>query len=235
MKSIAIVLCGRTVPQVRERHGDFDLWLSRALGAPCTVVAADLADELPLSTELSGAVLSGSPAMVTDREPWSMALEDWCRRAHGSLPLLGVCYGHQLLAQALGGRVAHNPRGTEVGAHDVEVTDAAGADHLFAGLGPTLPVFESHSQSVLVPPDGAVVLARNDHDEHQALRLGPTTWGVQFHPEFDAPITAGYLEARRATYAEQGLDVDRLLRSLVDDRTSRVLLERFASLCRGAR
>ncbi|QDU84445.1 GMP synthase [glutamine-hydrolyzing] [Planctomycetes bacterium Pla163] len=235
MNPIAIVLCGRTVPRVRERRGDFDLWFGRALGAPRTVIEADLGEELPPPRTFAGAVLSGSPAMVTDREPWSLALEDWCRTAHGTLPLLGVCYGHQLLAQALGGRVADNPRGTEVGEHRVELTDAAAADPLFAGLGPALAVFESHTQSVLEPPTGAVVLARNEHDGHQALRLGPTTWGVQFHPEFDAPITAGYLEARRSSYEDQGIDVDHLLGALTDDLSSRVLLERFATLCRRPR
>lgn len=234
MGSIAIILCGRTVPAVRESRGDFDQWFARALGAPCTVIEADRGEALPAPKSLAGAVLSGSPSMVTEREPWSLALESWCRTAHGSLPLLGVCYGHQLLAQALGGRVADNPRGTEVGGRRIELTDAATTDPLFRGLGRALTVFESHTQSVLAPPHDAAVLGRNEHDPNQALRMGATTWGVQFHPEFDALITAGYLQARRAAYEQQGLDVDRLLHSLVDDRASAVVLERFAALCREA-
>jgi len=218
---------------VRARRGgtDFDDWFARGLGAPVRVVAADEGEALGPPEAYAGAVFSGSPAMVTRREAWSVALEDWCRDAHGRLPLLGVCYGHQLLAQALGGEVADNPRGVEVGYRRLALTDAAADDALFDAVTAPLGVFESHTQSVARAPRGATVLAHNDHDPNQALRLGPLTWSVQFHPEFDADITRGYLEARREVYRAGGLEVDALIDGLVEDDASRALLTRFAALC----
>lgn len=233
-RPIAIVLCGRTEPAVRERRGgtDFDDWFAAGLGGATQVIEADRGAALDEPERYAGAVLSGSPAMVTEREPWSLALESWCRRAHDRIPLLGVCYGHQLLAQSFGGEVADNPGGIEVGTRRLAVTEHAREDVLFAGLPRPLVVQESHTQSVVRPPDGAVVLAHNDHDAHQALRFGERTWSVQFHPEFDADITGGYLEARRAHYASRGLDVDALVAGLADDGVGRELLARFASVCR---
>lgn len=234
MRPIAIVLCGRTEPAVRARRfgTDFHDWFASALGEPIEVVEADLGAPLLDPERYAGAVLSGSPAMVTARQPWSMVIERWCTDAHGRTPLLGVCYGHQLLAQALGGEVADNPAGIEIGLCRLELTDEATDDPLFAAAPRPLAVYESHTQSVVRPPAGAAVLAHNAHDSNQALRLGPTTWSVQFHPEFDADITAGYLEARRAHYGEHGLDVDALLAELEEDPASRALLTRFAQVCR---
>lgn len=239
-RPIAVVLCGRTEPSVRARRGgDFDAWFASGLGAngrpaAVRVIAADEGERLDGPDAYAGAVFSGSPAMVTQREPWSLELEAWCRAAHGRLPLLGVCYGHQLLTQALGGEVADNPRGIEVGYRRLEHTADAKDDPLLFGLPDPLGVFESHTQSVVRAPDGATVLLHNDHDPHQALRLGHHTWSVQFHPEFDADITRGYLEARRALYTRKGLDVDALLAGLVDDDASRALLTRFAARCQGS-
>lgn len=217
---------------MRARFGDFHDWFAAALGGPVCVVEADRGQPLPEPESLAGAVLSGSPAMVTDREPWSVGLEHWCRRADGRVPLLGVCYGHQLLGQALGGRVADNPRGVETGTAVVHATPAARDDALVAGLPDPLFVQESHTQSVVEPPPGAVVLLANAHDPHQALRYSPTTWGVQFHPEFDAAILRGYLETREERAGRSRAEHERLLAGLVDDHASRAVLTRFAALCR---
>lgn len=217
---------------MRARFGDFADWFAAALGGPLRVVEADRGERAPEPDEIAGAVLSGSPAMVTDREPWSVGLEDWCRRANGRVPLLGVCYGHQLLGQALGGRVADNPRGVETGTTVVHATPAARDDALVGGLPDPLLVQESHTQSVIEPPAGAVVLLANAHDPHQALRFSPTTWGVQFHPEFDAAILRGYLETRSERAGRSRAEHERLLAGLVDDRASRAVLTRFAALCR---
>jgi GMP synthase (glutamine-hydrolysing) len=231
-RPIAIVLCGRTEPSVRARFGDFDTWFARDLGGPTEVL--DATDGTPLGdpSRFAGVVLSGSPAMVTDRLPWSVALEDWCRRADGHVPLLGVCYGHQLLGAAFGGTVADNSRGVEVGTVAVHATPAAANDPLFAGLPDPLLVQESHTQSVVRAPKGAVVLLANEHDPHQALRHSPTTWGVQFHPEFDEHVQRGYLETRGERAGRSREEHERLVNGLRPTPASRELLSRFARLCR---
>src|SRR5690606_2484463 len=119
-----------------------------------------------------GAVLTGSGAMVTDRLDWSEATAEWLRGAVAAgLPLLGICYGHQLLADALGGRVADHPDGREVGTIEVERLAAADGDALFDAAPARFRAHATHEQSVLELPPGAVALASSAHDANQAVRF----------------------------------------------------------------
>jgi GMP synthase (glutamine-hydrolysing) len=125
------------------------------------------------------------------------ALADWLLGVARTRPVLGVCFGHQLLARALGGRVERHGGGPEAGTFDVDLTEAGRADPLFAGLPPRLAVQEGHEDHVPEPPPGAVLLATNAHTPVQAFALGPRIRGVQFHPEFDAARTRAFIEADR--------------------------------------
>ena len=197
-----IVRCGTTKEAICQRHGDFAEWIRTTAGwwpEQAPEVAPYLGEAMPDFGPYAGAVLTGSPAMVTDREGWMVELEAWLRGAvAGGLPLLGICFGHQLLASALGGVVGDHPQGMELGTVEVELLPEAAEDPLFAGLPPRFPAQTTHAQSVLEPPPGAVVLARNDYEPFHALRFAPAAWGVQFHPEIDGPIMNGYKECYRA-------------------------------------
>jgi GMP synthase (glutamine-hydrolysing) len=121
----------------------------------------------------------------------------WLLAASHSVPVLGVCFGHQLLAHALGGAVERHPRGPEVGTVGVELTGAGRRDPLFAGLDSPLAVQASHEDHVAVAPPGAVILALNEHDPVQAFAHGPRLRGVQFHPEFDLERARALCEDER--------------------------------------
>ena len=91
--------------------------------------------------------------MVTDREPWSEDTAAWLREAAAAgLPMFGVCYGHQLLAHALGGKVGYNPTGSELGTQTVELLPPAAGDQLLDGLPASFPAQMLHAQTVLQPP-----------------------------------------------------------------------------------
>lgn len=238
-KPLVILKVGSTEPQVRARRGDFEDWFQAGMGFGCEelqVCALHLGERPPALDEVLGAVVTGSSAMLTNREPWSVLATQWIAElVESSAPLLAICYGHQLLAQAAGGRVGWNPAGREIGTVDVELLPPAQDDPLLHGLGSPLAVQESHSQSVLELPPGAVHLARNAHDPAQGFRVGEHAWGLQFHPEFDADIVRGYLESRRATIASEGLDVDSLLKNLADTPRASTILKRFGELVRARR
>jgi GMP synthase (glutamine-hydrolysing) len=112
-------------------------------------------------------------------------------------PVLGVCFGHQLVAHALGGRVERNPRGREAGTGEIRLTDAGRRDPLFAGLPPVLEVQQTHTDHVASLPDSAEVLAVNDFTPVQAFAVGDLMRCVQFHPELDAARSRSLNEGRR--------------------------------------
>lgn len=134
----------------------------------------------PDDRSFDGAIISGSQASVYDDAAWIETVADWTRAAiRESVPILGVCWGHQLVAAATGGTV--EPIGRyEIGYRTIEVTEE---DPLFEGMPARFVAFETHSDEVTELPEDAVELARNDCTV-QAFRIG-SAYGVQFHPEYD--------------------------------------------------
>jgi GMP synthase (glutamine-hydrolysing) len=195
-----IVQTGSTLPAVRARHGDFPDWFRSGVGLhrrDVDVVRAHAGERLPDPRAYAAAIVTGSPAMVSERLSWSEATAGWLRDAiTRGLPILGVCYGHQLLAHALGGRVDYHASGREIGTVGIERLAASDGDALLATAPARFLAHASHQQSVLELPDGAVVLARSAHDPHHAVRYAPRAWGLQFHPEFSVEILRGYLRGR---------------------------------------
>ena len=166
--------------------------------------------------------------MVTDRHPWSERTAQWLRdAAHAGMPLFGICYGHQLIAHALGGEVGDNPNGREMGTVAIDLHPQAQDDPLFAGLPERFDAQATHLQSVLKPPPGATVLARNGHDGCHAFRWGDAAWGLQFHPEFSATHMRGYIRARHDALAREGRCGKRLSREVGAAPHPRSILRRF--------
>lgn len=234
MKALLIVKCGSTLAALRERRGDYEDWIVAGMGvAPgrARVVAPPQGDPLPDPGAVAAVVLTGSSAMVSAREAWSERTAGWLREVvRAGTPLLGICYGHQLLAHALGGRVAANPRGREIGTVEVELLPEARGDPLFAGLPERLTLQATHVECVLDLPAGARRLAASEGDPHQAFAVGARAWGVQFHPEFDADVIRGYLDARREILRGEGLDAEALLGVVRDATHGTQILRRFAAL-----
>lgn len=227
-----IVKTGTVRTALNDADGDFEDWFSHGLGSRAQVCSVFEGDELPAPDAAGGAVVTGSAAMVSDREAWIGRTAEWLRTAvEAGVPVLGVCFGHQLLAHAFGGRVGPNPRGREIGTVGVTLTDRAAADPLLAGLPVTIDVHATHLESVLELPPGAELLASSALDPHQAFRLpGRPAWGLQFHPELTAAIARGYIEAKRRDMLREGLDPDRLLADVRETRWGGDILARFARL-----
>jgi GMP synthase (glutamine-hydrolysing) len=141
------------------------------------------------------------------------------------IPFLGICFGHQMLAQALGGDVQRNPFGREIGT--VRLTRVADDPVLFTGLPRTFDVHETHVDAVVKLPPGAQVLARTDRDPAAVFRAGALVRGVQFHPEFDADVIRGYLAARAHILRGEGLDPEALLAAVHDGTRAHDLLRNF--------
>ena len=234
MKKLIIVKAGSTFADTAERYGDFDEMTCRWLGidpADVQVVNADQGERLPDPNACHGVVITGAHYMVTDDLPWSLAIEAWIPSLiQAEVPLLGICYGHQLLGRAMGGKVDFHPRGKEVGTVVVRLRPESSSDPLFTNLSPQFPVHATHSQSVLSLPPEVVLLAENDFEPHHAFRLGHCAWGVQFHPEYDRNVMRDYVAAQADSLNRAGQDVDALLQNLRETPEANSLLVTFAKL-----
>ncbi|WP_192457527.1 glutamine amidotransferase [Musicola keenii] len=191
-KTVLVVQMGEPPTPIADAVGQQAHWFTDALaaeGATVRVVRPDAGESLPAPQEQDVAIISGSWSMVTDRLDWSERTADWLRQTvNAGLPVLGVCYGHQLLAHALGGTVADNPNGREMGLKTVSLHVNADADDWLDGVPACFDAYLSHQQSVLVPPPGAQVLAFSEQDGCQIIRYSPHTLSVQFHPEMDKAV-----------------------------------------------
>src|SRR5262249_4038763 len=153
-----------------------------------------------------------SSSSVTERAPWMLRAEELLRHIVAArVRLLGICFGHQMIAQALGGEVRRNPSGREIGT--MRLTRKAD-DPLFAGTPRTFDVHGTHVDAVTGLPAGAEILATTPRDPVAAFRVGPLVHGVQFHPEMDADIIRGYVTARASSIREEGDDPGAILAAI---------------------
>ncbi len=235
MKNLLIIQAGSKLPSLAEVDGDFSEWIAEGMGITgktrITTVEPHEDQRLPGYRQFSAVIISGSNAMITDNDAWMKRAEKWIREAVASgIPFLGICFGHQLLASALGGMVADNPNGIEVGSVDIHLQSHSATDALFADMPEIIPSHVSHRQSVLKIPPGAVHLASSAMESNHAFRFGAKVWGLQFHPEFSAEIAQGYLDYYRPLLMQRGVDVDALTRQVKEYPYGQMLLQRFAAL-----
>ena len=234
MKPIALIKTGSTIPQIKILHGDFEDWFSEGMGtSDLFQVDVFKQEPLPAAENLSGVVITGSPAMVSAKEGWSERTAEWLGQVvQKGTPVLGVCYGHQLLAHALGGLVGPNPRGRQIGTVATRLINVAEADRLLGHLPVVFDVQTSHSEVVLKLPNGAERLAISPLDDNFAIQFAENAWGVQFHPEFSGQVMSGYIQCRAEALLEEGLDPELLLDKTNETAKAKSVLRRFVELTR---
>ena len=211
-------------------------WWS-ALGLELDVVRGDLG--VPVedrwTEQHDGLVVLGGAMGANDDAvaPWLAATRSLIADAVAQrVPTLGVCLGHQLAAVALGGTVGRNPTGRTIGPVPVRLTGAAASDPLLGGFD-GLPAIHYNDDVVLELPPDATVLATLPDGRPQALRLGPTAWGVQFHPETSPEVFGSWLrwDSPDGLTAEQEVLLARVQAAREALRTAwQPLAARFAAL-----
>lgn len=177
-------------------------------GIAWDAVELDAGEAIPDLAGYDQLWVMGGPMDVweEDLHPWLAAEKAAIREAVESrrMPYFGLCLGHQLLADALGGRVG-KAAAPEVGILDVELTQAGRSDPLFAGIADSFKALQWHGAEVTAPPAGAAVLARSPLCAVQAMRIGRHAYGMQYHCELvsrtvgDWALIPAYAAALEAT------------------------------------
>jgi GMP synthase-like glutamine amidotransferase len=200
MPRVTIIETGIVSPKNRERHGSYPQMFARMIGAADPSVTFDAVgipagEPLPDIGGLEAILITGSVAGVYDGLDWIAPLEAFVRTAHDKgVPMVGVCFGHQLIAQALGGMVRKSEKGFGLGRH---VYDVAPDNGLIDG--PQIALACSHQDQVITPPAGAKTILSSDFTPHAGLLYaGDTTLSVQAHPEFTVGFALACCEMVRS-------------------------------------
>ncbi|MCC5888585.1 MAG: GMP synthase [Gammaproteobacteria bacterium] len=207
---IGILKTDRVREEFIDRHGDYpDMFhqllrdAARAAGMPEPVFHDyDVQHgHYPAEVgECDGYVITGSRDSVYDDHPWIAELSDFVLKLHQRRhKLIGICFGHQLIAQALGGETRAAAGGWAVGVHASRVTAAP------AWMCPQQEQFallSSHQDQVMRLPEGAALLAENDFCPNAAFTIGDHILAIQGHPEFAKPYSADLMAFRRELLGE---------------------------------
>jgi GMP synthase (glutamine-hydrolysing) len=234
LPDLLVVQTGTAARDLVVKHGDYPAWFEEALGAKLRLVRAHEGERLAdLPANTKGIIVTGSPLSLTAPLPWMDELGDrLLRLGAAGVPVLGVCFGHQLLGRASGSKVVRNPKGREIGTVRVQLTPAGRKDPLFSWSQKSeIAVQATHLDVVDRVPSGGKLLASNEACATQAFRLSETVAAVQFHPEIAPEIMRDLITTRAdAIRAEHGDPVR--LRREVRETSSAKILRCFADFAR---
>ena len=198
MPRVTIIETGIVPLGPRERHGSFPQMFQRMISAADASVDFDVisvvgGEPLPDPAALQAILITGSPAGVYDGLDWIAPLEDFVRAAHASrIPMVGICFGHQLMAQALGGVVRKSEKGWGIGRHIYDIAPGNGVIE-----GEHIALACSHQDQVIEPPRAARTFMSSDFTPYAGLLYadGPAL-SVQPHPEFSVDFAHVCCELR---------------------------------------
>jgi len=214
-RRIAILECGLPPAALRGGHPSYPQMFRNLLepfgdGFDARTVSV-VNGETPGDPQDADAVLlTGSRYGVHDELPWLEPVKSFIRAAmDAGRPVVGICFGHQIMAEALGGWVERSERGWGLGLHGYRL-GLGGEERAIR-----MPAF--HQDQVVAPPPGATVVAASDFCPYAGLRYGGLGLSFQFHPEFSADYLADLIRDR-APEVLHGVDLDAVMATIRDDR-----------------
>ena len=201
-------------------------WISPSLPeADFTGMSPVTGDPLPEVDAFDGYIYSGSRHGIYEDLTWIEPLKEFIREATAAgKPQFGICFGHQIAAEALGGKAVKSDQGWGIGVHKYDMQ----LD--FNGTLRQLPVMVMHQDQVIALPDIATVVGSSEFCPIGAVRYDDTVLTVQFHPEFDATVTRAHVGWYAELLVEQGDAPEALQAACIETPRAHALLERFAAI-----
>ncbi|WP_434355845.1 GMP synthase [Parasalinivibrio latis] len=215
---IGILICDDVNPLLREVHSSYEVMFTEhfnRVDPECELKFYRVIDgELPQQLdECEGYITSGSKYGVNDDYPWIQALEQFVRRLKSeAVPYVGICFGHQMLAKALGGEVTLAPVGWGVGVHYAHIFNNKPWMQPAKG---EIKLLVSHKDQISSLPEHAQVLAGSNFCPTAMMQIGETMLGIQGHPEFCKQYSQDLMNVRRDIIPPDVIEMG--MRSLNED------------------
>jgi GMP synthase (glutamine-hydrolysing) len=199
MRRISIITNGPGVSEVKSLYGQASDWIQNVLSSyddlEVNVVKGYKMEHLDPNDD-DAWIITGSAHSVYDDFPWMNYIKEKLKEAEEvRIPVLGICFGHQLIADTFGGKVVLNEKGWEVGSCTVNLLDSGEKCSLFSSFKDSIDVYQSHQDIVVEIPEKAILLAENSMGI-QSFVYDDIFYGVQFHPEFTKDVMEKYLTIR---------------------------------------
>ncbi len=198
---LTILLTGENSSALQTNFGPYGKKFERMLkkanpGFSFETVKVLECEPVPDVSELEGVIVTGSAKGVYDNTEWMDPLRDAIRRIYSArVPMLGICFGHQIMADALGGKVEKSEKGWGLGRHVYKLDNCPA---YFSHPAGELAIAASHQDQVIAPPESARTFISSEFTPYAGLiYANGAAISMQPHPEFELEYSAGIIELRR--------------------------------------